>query len=586
MSKLQASIDKLHETLASDEATGNLSNYFKETFHDHSESRAQVDKEVMILEDIILDPFHLKTWESTIKGLIFSSPERERFQVEFFILSQMEIIPDVTMKAPAAVSMFKNDVFVSAKIPSDVTQIINEQLKSTSVSQAGYLYINPFIFWQIIDMITPIDIAPSVSNKDFIAIINRAFTELMLHEVNHHINGHTILNVSSYSPLKSELAAKYKNHTFQLGEFKATSESSLANIIEDYAINEYLEKELNYPDEIPSLFDVGVSDRCDALSKSEHSITKQSFNKEELKDIDTSVFERIQLFTDSDINIPSQNKPSSHSIPKKDPSSLAQLCSILTQEGSSDSDIHSLNESKPQSDQDDASESLRLTIEKAEDETQSQPGMRGADYNRTIKPTTKTKKLPDFGLKLRKLNRLLSKKSHVNWTMPHQVLTTRLDLHRVERNPKQTSIHAWIDTSGSMSTESLNDLLGLIISNYVDSAKETPIILHTVSYNEVGDPITLTSKKDLKKLQYTGLASNGGTSFEEILASLPTGRNIIMSDFEWNETDVSNNTLTLSNNDKNILWINTSRHLYNKDVTDVIRKLPTSIYLNLSDYKL
>lgn len=586
MSKIQTVLDIFHESLASNDSHGPLTPYFKETLVDHTVSRSQVDKEIMILDDIILDPFHIKTWESAIKGLIFSSPFKDQFQVEFFLLAQIEIKVDITMQAPAAISMFKNEQLVSAKTPEDIANIINAQLENDSTSQAGYLYINPLVFWQIIGSSLPMDMVPSSTDKDFIKIVDRMFTELMLHEINHHINGHTILNVSSYSPLKKELAVKYKSHTFQLGEFQAESEHALANIIEDYAINEYLDKNLQYDDDIPSIFDQGVSDRNKALDKTTHAISKQSFDKTDLKDIDSSVFERIQIFADSDFDIESTPNPKlpSSSNDLKNYSSLDELIDRLTQKGLSSGDIHSLNENHSEVEQDDASESLRVNIDNAQNETNASPGMQGADYNRTINAIKKTKKLPNFGLKLRKINRLLSKKSHVNWTMPHQILTQRLDLHRIERNPKEPSIHAWIDTSGSMSQEDLTNVVSLIISNYVDSIRDTPIILHTVSYCEVGEPIILQSKKDISKLNNSTLNSNGGTSFEQTLASLPNGRNIIMSDFEWFDGDVSNNIETLSNPNKSILWINTEERDFSSNVTAVIKKLPTSIYLKLTDY--
>lgn len=594
-SKLQKILDQIHQALGSDEATGKLTPFFRETLNiDHTNSRAQTFDEVMIVEDILLDPFDINTWNSTIDGLMFSSPIKRSQKAEYYMLSQMTNVVDITMSAPAAAAMFLQKKQLKDPNNQKAIEIFKAQLDQSSNSQTGYLLINPVFFWKIVEDQLPDSIVPSATNPLFIQFVERYINELMLHEVNHHINGHTILQTNSYSPLKPELQSQYASHDFALGAFKASSPHDLANIIEDFAINDYLTHTMNWPTSKDSLFVTGVSSIDPAIDMGPHGISKQpSASTSELTDIDTSVFERIQKFTDSDINILDQsqnsqdnNEGTSSDSNQSDPSTLKQILDELTSsvDNNSDSDAHSASEGQSDIDKEIAQSQLSNAIKNAEESTGSQPGMQGADYNRALNPGTKAKALPKLSIKLTKIRKAFNNSYHVNWSMPHQILTNRLDLHRIEKDPQNSHIDVWIDTSGSMAEDELTRLMTLIIANYVVSAKKTPIIIHPVSYGAVGDEIPMSSSKDISKLKSVGLASNGGTDFHDVLAELQPGAHIIMSDFEWSTTDVTDNIATLSSKDKKILWINTSDSSYSQDVVDAI-KSTNQILINLSDYE-
>lgn len=591
-SKLQKILDTFHQQLASDDATGKLAPYFRETLNiDHSVSRNQTFDEVMIVEDILLDPFDLNTWQSTIDGLMFSSPIRHTQKTEYYVLSQMTKITDITMDAPAAAAMFL--IKHSPKDPNntDAAKILQAQLDQPGNSQTGYLILNPLVFWQIVEHSLPDTIKPSATNPQFIQFVERYINELMLHEVNHHINGHTILSTPSYSPLKPELTAKYNEHKFALGQFDAESPHSLANIIEDFAINEYLLNHMNWPASKDSLFVTGVSTIDPAINAGKHGLSTQpSITSDTLSDIDTSVYERIQAFADSDINIEDSSQDDDDDNGKNgtpsQPSTLDELVEALTSsmQNNSDADMHAASDGQSDIDKEIAQSQLSNSIKHAQDATNSQPGMQGADYNRTLNPGTKAKVLPKLSIKLAKIRKAFNNSYHVNWSMPHQILSNRLDLHRIEKDPQNRHIDVWIDTSGSMNQDQLNRLMTLIIANYVLSAKKTPIIVHPVSFGAVGEPITMSSRADVEKIRTVGLASNGGTSFEEVLAELEPGAHIIMSDFEWASSDVTNNMATLSNKDKKVLWINTSNGYYSDEVLDAI-KSTNQLLIQLSDYE-
>lgn len=592
--KLQTILDQIHQTLASDESVGRLTPYFRETFNiDHSAARKQTESEIMIVEDIALDPLHLDTWISTIDGLMFSSPIRNDEQVEYYLLAQMKKMVQLTLNAPAAAAMFIPKNNKKKDISKTAIEIINEQLNQPSNSQSGYLFINPLFFWKIVEDILPDTIEPSSTNKTFIDFVEKLLNELMLHEVNHQINGHTIMSNENYSPLKHELISKYESHKFALGLFEASSPHALANIIEDFAINEYLKNSMKWPiSNLPSLFEVGVSTLNPYINVSEHALNKQpSTTSDILSDIDSSVYERIQSFTDSDYGIRSDNIKNPDNIPisdqNKDISTLKEIIDLLVSavDNNGSGDAHAAGSDASDIDKEMASAQLSGSLKDAEESTGSKPGMQGEDYNRAINPSEKAKPLPKLAVKLAKIRRILSNNNHVNWTMPHQVLTNRLDLHRIEKDTQRQPIDVWLDTSGSMSEDQLNRLMTLIIANYVVSTNKTPIILHTVSFEEVGDPIQITNRNDLSKLKSIGLASNGGTSFDSVLNNLQAGRHIIMSDFEWFDNDVSNNIDVLTRPDKSILWINTDKSFgFNNQTIDKIKKLPTT-YLKLSDYE-
>lgn len=595
--KLQNILDDLHKGLASADATGKLAPFFQETYAiDHTAARSQTKTEVMIVEDILMDPLHIDTWFSTINGLMFSSPVKTTFKVEFYLLSQMGKELDITLKAPAAASMFPATFKLKDPNNQKLADVIKAQLSQPTVSQSGYLRVNPLFFWQMVEHTLPDDITPSATNPDFIDFVNRWINELMLHEVNHHLNGHTVFSIPSYSPLKPQLANEYAQHTFALGQFKAHSEHELANILEDFGINDYLNKFMRWSSNTPSLFTTGVASLNPAVEQGAHGISVQpSVTARELTDINISIFDRYQAFTDSDIQVEnesgqsqsaSQDESSESSESQdesQDESTLDEIVATLTQDISdnTDSDAHSASESASEINKEIAKAQLSNSLKDAQGATGSQPGMLGSDYTRALEPGTKAKPLPKLSVKLAKLRRQLNNKAAVNWSMPHQVLTDRLDIHRIEKQPAPAAINVWVDTSGSMSDEELNNLMTLIIANYVTSAKATPIIVHAVSVGAVGEPIELRSKNDLKKLTNLGLASNGGTDFDYVISQLEAGAHIILSDFEWMDTDVSNNIAVITNPNKKILWVNT--YVSDSTVLTQLRALK-QVVLNLSDY--
>ena len=625
--KLQPILDQMQEAIANGKK-GRINKYFKETLHGNASNRAQTSSEIMLIDDVILDPLHLETWESMVQGLLFSSEFKHQAKVEFFLLSQMKIEFDLTLQAPAAVTMFKNDVILKTSSTEKVKEIYKAQQDDTSYSQSGYLLINPLCFWNILEKSLPRSYKMSVNNEDFKNTVKRQITELMLHEVNHHINGHTLLINTKLSPLDKTKEAQYQKHHFQLGEFQiGTSATYLANIIEDYAINEYIAKTYSWPNKTYSLFNIGVADINKSLFKTKHSLKKQQVSADDLKDIDKSILERIQLYTNSDILIDDPKKESKNNKQQSSGSSDSEQQSDQNQENANqddnqskqsgnesnetedgskselseivdelqksvqphdDADTHASNQQQSQVEQELAEASLSKQLEDAEDTTGQRPGMQGADYNRTLKLTDHVKKLPQMSLKLAQVRRKFRDSSHVNWSMPHQVLCDRLDLHRIEKKPAEPEINVWIDTSGSMSEKEISLLMSLIVQNYVTNANKTPIMLHTVSFGEVNNPVCLRSTRDVEHMKKLGLGSNGGTDFESVLATLESGKHIIMSDFEWNDTDISNNMKTLSDKDKKILWINTSGSSNNNvsSITKLIRRLPNSIHIFAKDYQL
>ena len=592
--KLQTALDSILKMLADPEKPGRLTPYFKEVFElDHTTARSQTSAEIMIVEDVVKDPFHIDTWNSMIDGLMFSSPIRHSARVEYYILAQMAKHVDITLKAPAAAAMFLLRHITKESTPDDVQNLINAQLGQPFESQSGYLIINPIVFWQIVEHALPADITPSIENKSFIDYIEKLINELMLHEVNHHINGHTIMQSKDYSPLKPELITQYQDHKFALGKFKASSPHDLANIIEDFGINQYLLHSMNWPIELPSLFASGVSTIDPAVEQGNHALSKQpSTDADFLENIDLSAQERIQSFTDSDIQIEDDDDEDESQENGGDGigagTTLDELAQALTSavEANGSGDAHAASENQSQIEQEIAQSQLSGSLKDAESATGSQPGMQGADYHRTIDPGESAKTLPKLSLKLAKIHKMLTNTYHVNWTMPHQVLNNRLDLHRIEKDHQKSPINVWLDTSGSMDDDELSRLLTLIIANYVTSTKKTPIILHTVSYGEVEDPITLTSKNDIAKLKNVGLGSNGGTSFLEVLRDLEEGPHIIMSDFEWSSEDIVDNKANLINPNKNFLWINTSHEENFVDASSMsIIKKTRGAYICLTDYE-
>ena len=587
--------DAVHAKLAADDATGKLTDYFKETYAlDHTVARSQTTTEVMIIDDVIADPFHIDTWFSYIQGLQFSSPIRSQFAMEFYLLSMMSNIADIALQAPAAATMFDITPQTIKNISPEATymDVIDKNLDEATLSQSGYIIINPLYFWKIVENIIPDDMVASVENPLFVTFVDKLLNELMLHEVNHHINGHTIQLSEAYSPLKPELEATYREHKFAFGKFTAPDEHALYNIVEDYMINSYLDAHITWPESgLPSIFDVGVSERNSVINETAHGLDAQSVARNVLQDIELSSYERIQAFTDSDILIEdepekdTQNESTDESTDES--STLSELMQLLADliESYSDADAHAKAEDVSEIDKEIAKAQIRESISEATETSGKEPGLQGEDYRRTVTITKTSAKLPKLSVKLAKIKRQFSKQQHVNWSMPHQIMSKRLDLHRIESKPLSPDINVWIDTSGSMSHDEISGLLSLIISNYVDNKKTSPLIIHQVSYDEIGEPILVTNKHDIQKLKRDGLSSNGGTSFNNVLANLPMGRNIILSDFEWDENDISDNVDHLSNPEMKNLWINSSDF----SDTDWMAKLlnnKSNIIIQLQNYEM
>lgn len=590
-SKTQTMFDAIHKKLSADDATGRLTDYFKETYAlDHTVARSQTTTEVMIIDDVIADPFHIDTWFSYIQGLQFSSPIRSHFAMEFYLLSMMSNIADIALQAPAAATMFNITPQTIKNISPDATHldVIEKNLDEATSSQSGYLIINPLQFWKIVENILPDDMVASVENPLFVTFIDKLLNELMLHEVNHHINGHTIQLSDTYSPLKPELEATYREHKFAFGKFTAPDEHALHNIVADYMINSYLDSHITWPETgMPSIFDIGVSDRNQAVNETAHGLDAQSVARNLLQDVELSSYERIQAFTDSDILIKDEPEEDTQNNSNDDSSTLSKLVQQLAgiTQNYSDADAHANVENVSEIDKEIAKAQIRESISEATETSGKEPGLQGEDYRRTVSITKTSAKLPKLSVKLAKIKRQFSKQQRVNWSMPHQIMSKRLDLHRIEPEPLSPEINVWIDTSGSMSHDEISGLLSLIISNYVDNKKTSPLIIHQVSYDEIGEPILVTNKHDIQKLKRDGLSSNGGTSFNNVLANLPMGRNIILSDFEWDETDISDNVDHLSNPEMKNLWINSS-DFSNTDWMAKLLNNKSNIIIQLQNYEM
>ena len=590
-SKTQTMFDAIHEKLSAEDATGRLTDYFKETYTlDHTVARSQTTTEVMIIDDVIADPFHIDTWFSYIQGLQFSSPIRSQFAMEFYLISMMSTIADIALQAPAAATMFNITPQTIKNISPDATHldVIEKNLDEATSSQSGYLIINPLHFWKIVENILPDDMVASVENPLFVTFIDKLLNELMLHEVNHHINGHTIQLSNTYSPLKPELEATYREHKFAFGKFTAPDEHALHNIVEDYMINSYLDSHITWPQTgMPSIFDIGVSERNNAINETAHGLHEQSVARNVLQDIELSSYERMQAFTDSDILIEDEPEKDKQNNSNDDSSTLSELAQQLADstQNYSDADAHAKAENVSEIDKEIAKAQIRESISEATETSGKEPGLQGEDYRRTVSITKTSTKLPKLSVKLAKIKRQFSKQQRVNWSMPHQIMSKRLDLHRIEPEPLSPEINVWIDTSGSMSHDEISGLLSLIISNYVDNKKTSPLIIHQVSYDEIGEPILVTNKHDIQKLKRDGLSSNGGTSFNNVLANLPMGRNIILSDFEWDENDISDNVDHLSNPEMKNLWINSS-DFSNTDWMAKLLNNKSNIIIQLQNYEM
>lgn len=590
-SKTQTMFDAIHEKLSAEDATGRLTDYFKETYTlDHTVARSQTTTEVMIIDDVIADPFHIDTWFSYIQGLQFSSPIRSQFAMEFYLISMMSTIADIALQAPAAATMFNITPQTIKNISPDATHldVIEKNLDEATSSQSGYLIINPLHFWKIVENILPDDMVASVENPLFVTFIDKLLNELMLHEVNHHINGHTIQLSDTYSPLKPELEATYREHKFAFGKFTAPDEHALHNIVEDYMINSYLDSHITWPQTgMPSIFDIGVSERNNAINETAHGLDEQSVARNVLQDIELSSYERMQAFTDSDILIEDEPEKDKQNNSNDDSSTLSELAQQLadSNQNYSDADAHAKAENVSEIDKEIAKAQIRESISEATETSGKEPGLQGEDYRRTVSITKTSAKLPKLSVKLAKIKRQFSKQQRVNWSMPHQIMSKRLDLHRIEPEPLSPEINVWIDTSGSMSHDEISGLLSLIISNYVDNKKTSPLIIHQVSYDEIGEPILVTNKHDIQKLKRDGLSSNGGTSFNNVLANLPMGRNIILSDFEWDENDISDNVDHLSNPEMKNLWINSS-DFSNTDWMAKLLNNKSNIIIQLQNYEM
>lgn len=594
-SKTQTMFDAIHKKLAADDATGRLTDYFKETYAlDHTVARSQTTTEVMIIDDVIADPFHIDTWFSYIQGLQFSSPIRSHFAMEFYLLSMMSNIADIALQAPAAATMFNITPQTIKNISPDATplDIIEKNLDDATLSQSGYIIINPLHFWKIVENIMPDEMVASIENPLFVTFIDKLLNELMLHEVNHHINGHTIQLSDAYSPLKPALESTYREHKFAFGKFTAPDQHMLYNIVQDYMINSYLDTNIVWPETgIPSIFDIGVSERNNAINETDHALDAQSVSRTVLQDIELSSDERMQAFTDSDILIEDEpeeeEEEDTQNNSNDDSSTLSKLVQQLAgiTQNYSDADAHANVEDVSEIDKEIAKAQIRQAISEATETSGKEPGLQGEDYRRTIAITKTSVKLPKLSVKLAKIKRQFSKQQRVNWSMPHQIMSKRLDLHRIEPKPLSPEINVWIDTSASMSHDEISGLLSLIISNYVDNKKTSPLIIHQVSYDEVGKPILIANKQDIQKLTRDGLSSNGGTSFCNVLANLPMGRNIILSDFEWDENDISDNVEHLSNPEMKNLWINSS-DFSNTDWMASLLNNKSNIIIQLQNYEM
>lgn len=575
----QKKADKAHEELATTE-NNPLGQYFIDTFNlDHSENRRLTNSEVMVVEDLVKDPFHLATWVNVLQNqmLIAEKSLKNTYSVEMYLMSQLDIRPDFTLRAPAAIAAY----LPGTKIDDD------DQLNNPSGK--GYLIINPLQFWQMIQ--NSKYEYKSLDDPKFIKMVESFITTLMLHEIAHHVNGHTLSITKTMTPINP---IQITDHQFALGAMEINDPSNALNIIEDIEINDNLQPHIKSVfSDVPSILEQGLTGDSQDLNMGPHGFPQQpSFTLDTIHNDNMTTFDKLQAYTESDLQImtPPQsqsqnNQQNSDQNSDQQPSKLDEMVAQAQAQGMTAEEIRQLADSLSEDQKEALQQAMDDNIENATDKVGQNPGSAIADYNRRVELRNAKTTLPSLPMKLAKIRKLLDSQTRVNWAMPHQILSERLDLHRIEKTPV-VPLHVWIDTSGSMSGEDLGLILGLLQKNYLSKKNGNTLILHTVSNEETGDPVTIRSKADITKYVAKGMASTGGTSFHDTLGSLPDGRHVILSDFEWFNADVTDNLPFLKDASKrSILWVDTSTMpAYNNDVTDIIKKLPTT-YIALRDYE-
>lgn len=534
---------------------------------------------ILEFDDLFKHPFDESIWIRFIDSLSFLL-RSESYYTD--VLASINIIQQLNIKitnhidAPMAISLVDIDTMLS-----------NDNDIKIDYKKKPYLYINPVTIWSVF-----IDINEGIINDKIKNDMFRMIVYMLVHETYHHLAGHLLQETKHHytSPKKDkEYEAALKSEPFKINldgnENEIRDIHELLNILQDASINaDILEQNPQaFPEKLQSksISPLSMTDTFIDLLKQAKEYQKTNtqfyepihYNIQSADDFfnDKTAVRNKQYAILEILKAKSENNDDDNDSGDNNESNDSDDSSSENGEGNgsgnsnnqnndsnnndsgklSDGDIKRKNENalsnNSKDDLDNIATRMNNIVNVANSNAQSESNGRAksveisGDLEERIIEIQKAKKLPRLDKKVKSLIDDLNNKKRLNWNRRHIAYPTRLDMAYHEKIPTPQGFYAYLDVSGSVTNELLQNLFSILYEN----SKEEPCYLYVFATTMSEKPLQITKRSTIDDIlkyindENVGFTTNFENVFKDIVKTKEY-KHAIFSDYMFNILEYTN----------------------------------------------
>lgn len=531
---------------------------------------------ILEFDDLFKHPFDESIWIRFVDSLSFLL-RSESYYTD--VLASINIIQQLNIKitshidAPMAISLVDIDSMLSD----------NDDIK-VDYKKKPYLYINPITIWSVF-----VSIYDGVINDENKNGMFRTIVYMLVHETYHHLAGHLLQETKYHytSPKKDkEYEATLKSEPFKINlngtEDEITDIHELINILQDASINADIlnQNPLAFPENLQSksISPLSMTDTFTDLLKQAREYQKINtkfnepihYNIQSVDDFfnDKTAVRNKQYAILEILKAKSENNDDNNDSGDDDQSDDSDDSSSGNGKGNgsgdsnnqndgsnnndsgklSDGDIKRKNENalsnNSKDDLDNIATRMNSMVNVANSNAQAESNGKAkgveisGDLKERIIEIQKAKKLPKLDKKVKSLIDDFNNQKRLNWNRRHIAYPTRLDMAYHEKIPTPQGFYAYLDVSGSVTNELLQNLFSILYEN----SKEEPCYLYVFATTMTKEPLEVTKRSTIDDiLKYindgnTGYTTNFENVFEHI-AKTKEYKHAIFSDYMFDIQD-------------------------------------------------
>lgn len=534
---------------------------------------------ILEFDDLFKHPFDESIWIRFVDSLSFLL-RSESYYTD--VLASINIIQQLNIKitsyidAPMAISLVDIDSMLSD----------NDDIK-VDYKKKPYLYINPITIWSVF-----VSIYDGVINDENKNGMFRTIVYMLVHETYHHLAGHLLQETKYHytSPKKDkEYEATLKSEPFKINlngnEKPITDIHELINILQDTSINADIlnQNPLAFSENLQSklISPLSMTDTFTDLLKQarEYQKTNTKFNEpihyniQSVDDFfnDKTAVRNKQYAILEILKAKSENNDDNNDSGDDDQSDDSDDSSSGNGEGNgsgdsnnqndgsnnndsgklSDGDIKRKNENalsnNSKDDLDNIATRMNSMVNVANSNAQAESNGKAkgveisGDLKERIIEIQKAKKLPKLDKKVKSLIDDFNNQKRLNWNRRHIAYPTRLDMAYHEKIPTPQGFYAYLDVSGSVTNELLQNLFSILYEN----SKEEPCYLYVFATTMSEKPLQITKKSTIDDiLKYINNENVGyTTNFENVFRDIVKTKeykHAIFSDYMFDISEYTN----------------------------------------------